>query len=120
MCTQIGELSLYVADFHCKQTPRLFAISFFLSSAEIDAADEQIPLPNVSGKILAKVVEYCKYHVEAEQKDEHGEHKEAALSNELYLMSQILSVQDSETVLCSCMHCLSMLLQGRQQSLRMR
>lgn len=39
---------------------------------EIDAADEQIPLPNVSGKILAKVVEYCKYHVEAEQKDEHG------------------------------------------------
>ncbi|GAB4814027.1 hypothetical protein N2152v2_001073 [Parachlorella kessleri] len=39
---------------------------------EIDAADEQIPLPNVSGKILAKVVEYCKYHVDAEKKDEQG------------------------------------------------
>lgn len=42
------------------------------ATAEIDPADEQIPLPNVSGKILAKVVEYCKYHVDAEKKDEQG------------------------------------------------
>jgi S-phase kinase-associated protein 1 len=27
--------------------------------------DETIPLPNVSGKILSKVIEYCKYHVGA-------------------------------------------------------
>ena len=27
---------------------------------------EVIPLPNVSGKILSKVIEYCKYHVEAQ------------------------------------------------------
>ena len=27
-------------------------------------ADSSIPLPNVTGKILAKVVEYCKYHTE--------------------------------------------------------
>lgn len=47
--------------------------------AEIDAADEQIPLPNVSGKILAKVVEYCKYHVDAEKKDEQGEGRSVAL-----------------------------------------
>ncbi|CAM6041351.1 unnamed protein product [Sphagnum compactum] len=26
--------------------------------------DHPIPLPNVSSKILAKVIEYCKYHVE--------------------------------------------------------
>jgi S-phase kinase-associated protein 1 len=27
-----------------------------------------IPLPNVNGKILAKVIEYCRYHVEAARK----------------------------------------------------
>jgi S-phase kinase-associated protein 1 len=26
--------------------------------------DHPIPLPNVSSKILAKVIEYCKYHVD--------------------------------------------------------
>ncbi|GLI58817.1 hypothetical protein VaNZ11_000564 [Volvox africanus] len=30
--------------------------------------DDAIPLPNVSGRILAKVIEYSKYHVEAEKK----------------------------------------------------
>ncbi|GIL54041.1 hypothetical protein Vafri_9593 [Volvox africanus] len=30
--------------------------------------DDDIPLPNVSGRILAKVIEYSKYHVEAEKK----------------------------------------------------
>jgi S-phase kinase-associated protein 1 len=25
-----------------------------------------VPLPNVSSKILAKVIEYCKYHVDAD------------------------------------------------------
>ncbi len=32
--------------------------------------DAPIPLPNVSSKILAKVIEYCKYHVDAEKKAE--------------------------------------------------
>ncbi len=27
-----------------------------------------IPLPNVSAKILSKVIEYCKFHVAAEEK----------------------------------------------------
>ena len=31
---------------------------------EDDCADNGIPLPNISGKILAKVIEYCKKHVE--------------------------------------------------------
>lgn len=30
--------------------------------------DEVIPLPNVNGKILAKVIEYSRYHVEAAKK----------------------------------------------------
>lgn len=27
-----------------------------------------IPLPNVNGKILAKVIEYCRFHVDASKK----------------------------------------------------
>ncbi|GAU31542.1 hypothetical protein TSUD_333180 [Trifolium subterraneum] len=34
--------------------------------------DKEIPVPNVTGKILAKVIEYCKTHLEAD----------AAISNE--------------------------------------
>ncbi|XP_042036064.1 SKP1-like protein 1B isoform X2 [Salvia splendens] len=32
---------------------------------EDDCADNAIPLPNVTGKILSKVIEYCKRHVDA-------------------------------------------------------
>jgi S-phase kinase-associated protein 1 len=32
---------------------------------EDTGTDAPIPLPNVSSKILAKVIEYCRYHVEA-------------------------------------------------------
>jgi S-phase kinase-associated protein 1 len=32
--------------------------------------DAPIPLPNVSSKILAKVIEYCKYHVENQKTNE--------------------------------------------------
>ncbi|OWM63533.1 hypothetical protein CDL15_Pgr019483 [Punica granatum] len=31
---------------------------------EDDCADNVIPLPNVSSKILSKIIEYCKKHIE--------------------------------------------------------
>ena len=31
--------------------------------------DYNVPLPNVSGKILAKVIEYCKKHIDAKEKN---------------------------------------------------
>ncbi|XP_022135870.1 SKP1-like protein 1B [Momordica charantia] len=36
---------------------------------EDDCADNVIPLPNVNSAILAKVIEYCKKHVETDDKD---------------------------------------------------
>ncbi|CAI0445370.1 unnamed protein product [Linum tenue] len=33
---------------------------------EDDCADNEIPLPNVTSKILAKVIEYCRKHVESD------------------------------------------------------
>ncbi|KAF7809627.1 SKP1-like protein 1B [Senna tora] len=37
---------------------------------EDDCADSGIPLPNVTSKILAKVIEYCKKHVEVSSSEE--------------------------------------------------
>mmetsp|Transcript_52068 Transcript_52068/g.113493 ORF Transcript_52068/g.113493 Transcript_52068/m.113493 type:complete len:157 (-) Transcript_52068:235-705(-) len=37
---------------------------------EDTGSEETIPLPNVSGRILAKVIEYCKFHVEAVKKQD--------------------------------------------------
>lgn len=36
---------------------------------EDTGTDNPIPLPNVTSKILAKVIEYCKYHVESSKTD---------------------------------------------------
>ncbi|XP_004144851.1 SKP1-like protein 1B [Cucumis sativus] len=36
---------------------------------EDDCADTVIPLPNVTSAILSKVIEYCKMHVETDDKD---------------------------------------------------
>ncbi|AES77879.1 putative S-phase kinase-associated protein [Medicago truncatula] len=37
---------------------------------EDDCTDNGIPVPNVTGQILAKVIEYCKKHVDAASSDE--------------------------------------------------
>ncbi|KAF3538820.1 hypothetical protein F2Q69_00020831 [Brassica cretica] len=37
---------------------------------EDDCVDNGIPLPNVTSKILAKVIEYCKKHVDASSDDD--------------------------------------------------
>ncbi|OVA09356.1 SKP1 component [Macleaya cordata] len=39
---------------------------------EDDCADNGIPLPNVTSKILAKVIEYCKKHVESPKGDDRS------------------------------------------------
>ncbi|GKF02413.1 SKP1-like protein 1B [Tanacetum coccineum] len=38
---------------------------------EYDCANTTIPLPNVTSKILAKVIEYCKKHVDAPNFDDN-------------------------------------------------
>ncbi|XP_057761355.1 SKP1-like protein 1B [Arachis stenosperma] len=42
---------------------------------EDDCADSGIPLPNVTSKILAKVIEYCKKHVDAAASEEKPSEK---------------------------------------------
>ncbi|MBA0567514.1 hypothetical protein Golob_005068 [Gossypium lobatum] len=46
---------------------------------EDDCADNGIPLPNVTSKILSKVIEYCKKHVEASK----SEDRSASLDDDL-------------------------------------
>ncbi|KAL7184896.1 hypothetical protein ACSBR2_026943 [Camellia fascicularis] len=37
---------------------------------EDDCADNEIPLPNVTSKILSKVIEYCKKHVKTPKSED--------------------------------------------------
>ncbi|KAJ7966902.1 putative Skp1 [Quillaja saponaria] len=48
---------------------------------EDDCADNGIPLPNVTSKILARVVEYCKKHVEAAKTNERASSADEDLKN---------------------------------------
>jgi len=40
---------------------------------EDNGTEETIPLPNVSGSILARVIEYCKYHVNVDRRNADGQ-----------------------------------------------
>ena len=64
-----------------------------------------IPLPNVSGKILAKVIEYCKKHVDAKGKE--GDAKSSTNEDELKNWdTEFVKVLDQSTlfelILVSC------------------
>lgn len=48
---------------------------------EDNCADTSIPLPNVTSKILAKVIEYCKRHVDASKSSEVEKPSEDELKN---------------------------------------
>lgn len=42
-----------------------------LNDEETGETCDQVPIHNVRGTILSKVIEYCRFHVEAEKKDEN-------------------------------------------------
>jgi S-phase kinase-associated protein 1 len=48
---------------------------------EDDCADNAIPVQNVTGKMLAKVIEYCKKHVEVASADEKPSKSDDYLKN---------------------------------------
>jgi S-phase kinase-associated protein 1 len=62
--------------------------SLLLSLPLSDTGTEStIPLPNVSSKILAKVIEYCKYHVSA-KKSETSEDETKTFDTEFVKVDQ--------------------------------
>lgn len=49
--------------------------------AETGCEDTQVPLPNVTAKILSKVIEYCRFHVDSQKKN--SEDKPAKTDEEI-------------------------------------
>lgn len=49
--------------------------------AETGCEDTQVPLPNVTAKILSKVIEYCRFHVDSQKKN--SEDKPAKSDDEI-------------------------------------
>lgn len=63
---------------------------------EDDCADNGIPLPNVTSKILSKVIEYCKKHVESQKAT--GEDKKAAGEDNTKTVDDELKIWDADFV----------------------
>ncbi|KAK9677537.1 hypothetical protein RND81_11G150100 [Saponaria officinalis] len=65
---------------------------------EDDCADSVIPLPNVTGKILAKVIEYCKKHVESSEKKGSSDTTTAGFGSGGGVVDDELKTWDAEFV----------------------
>lgn len=71
-------VKLMSSDNQVFEVVEVVAVKFELVKDMMEAGvqdigiDVPVPLPNVSSKILALVIEYCKYHAEADQKATEG------------------------------------------------
>ncbi|XP_045832042.1 SKP1-like protein 1B [Trifolium pratense] len=68
-----GKITLKSSDDKVYEIDAAVALESLTIKHMIDAnctEDGEIPIPNVTSKILAKVIEYCKKHVEAESSEE--------------------------------------------------
>eukprot|EP00897_Mesotaenium_endlicherianum_P006462 jgi/Mesen1/5844/ME000298S05112 len=73
MAANEGKVKLKSSDEEMFEVEKVVALQSETVKNMIEddvTTDQGIPLPNVSGKILAKVIEYCKYHVEAKNVSE--------------------------------------------------
>ena len=70
---------------------------------EDDCADNGIPLPNVTSKILSKVIEYCKKHVESPK----AEDRVASVDEELKTWDAEFVKVDQATLFDLILVCLS-------------
>ncbi|CAI0476318.1 unnamed protein product [Linum tenue] len=74
---------------------------------EDDCAGDGIPIPNVTGGILAKVIEFCKKHQHAAQSDADLKKWDAEFANvgqdtlyDLLLAANYLNVKDLLDLIC--------------------
>ncbi|KAJ4458322.1 putative WSKP1 protein [Paratrimastix pyriformis] len=66
-----GDIKLVSEDAHEFVTPKNVAAQCKMIKTMLEVSEEQefINLPNVKGKELEKVIEYCRYHVQADKPD---------------------------------------------------
>ncbi|TYH30626.1 hypothetical protein ES288_A01G110500v1 [Gossypium darwinii] len=93
MATETNKITLLTADEEEFVVDEAIAMEFGTVKTyyedNLDSCDEAIPLPNVTSKYLAKVIEYYKWHVEhrarkyEEEEDEEAKAFDEALFNTL-------------------------------------
>jgi len=74
MSTESKKITLKSSDGEAFEVEEVVALESqtIKHMIEDDCADSVIPLPNVTSKILAKVIEYCKKHVETPKTDDRS------------------------------------------------